>query len=55
VNDNSPNFDKKEYTVTFKEDLSDLEVDANGHLIIAGNISASDLDKSDEFGIKSLM
>lgn len=52
VNDNTPNFDSTSYEFDIKEDLSNL--DPGDEIFIAQNIIASDLDRSDEFGTKSL-
>ncbi len=56
VNDNPPLFSSETYHFYVKEDLSNLELDAeSGQFILAKNISASDHDKSPEFGMDSLM
>ena len=55
-NDNDPIFVHESYTITFREDLSDLPTDnETGMKIITTNISATDKDKTSfEFGQDSI-
>lgn len=54
VNDNVPTFEKNSYNISLFEDLSNLQHDNNGQVIIASTIKATDADGSPEFGQDSI-